>query len=157
MSTKQILFIVLLSILVAMSNTAWACHESDTGLRGHNPDLRFAGISVVIESAFALTSTTTGCNHYTYFIQQSYHQIAENAARGEGEYLEAFAHFRGCPSESLGSFKVVIRSNYQKLFLETDPLGKSFQKDLKWSYKIILNSDWNAAPFQTQVCPKHRH
>ena len=101
MYTKQVIFIVLMSILVAMSNTAWACHESDTGLRGHNPDLRFAGISVVTEAAFALTSTTTGCDHYTYFIQQSYHQIAENAAKGEGEYLEAFAHFRGCPSESL--------------------------------------------------------
>ena len=126
MYTKQVLFIVLLSILVAMSKTAWACHESDTGLRGHNPDLRFAGISVVTEATFALTSTTTGCDHYTYFIQQSYHQIAENAARGEGEYLEAFAYFRGCPLESLSSFKVVIRSNYQKLFLETDPLGKSF-------------------------------
>ena len=125
MYTKQVLFIVLLSILVAMSNTAWACHESDTGLRGHNPDLRFAGISVVTEAVFALTSTTTGCDHYTYFIQQSYHHIAENAAKGEGEYLEAFAHFRGCPSESLSSFKVLIRSNYQKLFLETDPLGKS--------------------------------
>ena len=89
MYTKQVLFIVSLIILVAMFNTAWACHESDTGLRGHNPDLRFAGISVVTEAAFALTSTTTGCDHYTYFIQQSYHQIAENAARGEGEYLEA--------------------------------------------------------------------
>ena len=128
MYTKQVLFVVFLSILVAMSNTAWACHESDTGLRGHNPDLRFAGISVVTEAAFALTSTTTGCDHYTYFIQQSYHQIAENAARGKGEYLEAFAHFRGCHSESLSSFKVVIRSNYQKLFLETDPLGKSFPR-----------------------------
>ena len=111
MYIKQVLFIVLLSILVAMSNTAWACHESDTGLRGHNPDLRFAGISVVTEAAIALTSTTTGCDHYTYFIQQSYHQIAENAARGEGEYLEAFAHFRGCPLKSLSSFNVVIRSN----------------------------------------------
>ena len=126
MYTKQVLFIVSLIILVAMSNTAWACHESDTGLRGHNPDLGFAGISVVTEAAGALTSTTTGCDHYTYFIQQSYHQIAENAAKGEGEYLEAFAHFRGCPSESLSSFKVVIRSDYQKLFLEIDPLGKSF-------------------------------
>ena len=93
MYTKQVLFIVSLIILVAMSNTAWACHESDTGLRGHNPDLRFAGISVVTEAAFALTSTTTGCDHYTYFIQKSYHQIAENAAKGEGEYLEAFAQF----------------------------------------------------------------
>ena len=136
MYTKQVIFIVLLSILVAMSNTAWACHESDTGLRGHNPDLRFAGISVVTEASFALTSTTTGCDHYTYFIQQSYHQIAENAARGEGEYLEAFAHFRGCPLESLGSFKVVIRSNYQKLFLETDPQGKSFPE----RFEMILQN-----------------
>ena len=84
MYTKQVLFIVSLIILVAMFNTAWACHESDTGLRGHNPDLRFAGISVVTEAAFALTSTTTGCDHYTYFIQQSYHQIAENAAEERG-------------------------------------------------------------------------
>ena len=128
MYTKQVIFIVSLSILVAMSNTAWACHESETGLRGHNPEWRFAGISVYTEAVFALTSTTTGCDHYTYFIQQSYHQIAENAARGEGEYLEAFAHFRGCPAESLGSFKVVIRSNYQKLFLKTDLQGKSFQQ-----------------------------
>ena len=141
MYTKQVLFIVSLIILVAMSNTAWACHESDTGLRGHNPDLRFAGISVVTEAAFALTSTTTGCDHYTYFIQQSYHQIAENAARGEGEYLEAFAHFRGCPSESLGSFKFVIRSNYKNFFWKLIQYGSLFQKDLKWSYKIILNSD----------------
>ncbi len=70
MYTKQFLFIVSLSIQIAMFNTAWACHESDTGLRGHNPDLRFAGISVVTEATFALTSTTTGCDHYTYFIQQ---------------------------------------------------------------------------------------
>ena len=55
MYTKQVLFIFSLIILVAMFNTAWACHESDTGLRGHNPDLRFAGISVVTEAAFALT------------------------------------------------------------------------------------------------------
>ena len=135
MYTKQVILIVLMSILVAMSNTAWACHESDTGLRGHNPDMRFAGISVVTEAAFALTSTTTGCDQYTYFIQQSYHQIAENAARGEGEYLEAFAHFRGCPSESLGSFKVVIRSNYQKLLLETNPLGKSYPKRIEMVLK----------------------
>ena len=131
MYTKQVIFIVSLSILVAMSNTAWACHESDTGLRGHNPEWRFAGISVVTEAAFALTSTTTGCDHYTYFIQQSYHQIAENAARGEGAYLEAFAHFRGCPAESLDSFKVVIRTHYQVLFLETDPQGKTFPHRLE--------------------------
>ena len=151
MYTKQVLFIVSLIILVAMSNTTWACHESDTGLRGHNPDLRFAGISVVTEATFALTSTTTGCDHYTYFIQQSYHQIAENAARGEGEYLEAFAHFRGCPSESLSSFKVVIRSNYQKLFLETDLQGKSFQQrfeEVMHRYPMLRQkynafSDWS--------------
>ena len=33
MYTKQVLFIVSLSIQIAMFNTAWACHESDTGLR----------------------------------------------------------------------------------------------------------------------------
>ena len=128
MYTKQVLFIVSLIILVAMFNTAWACHESDTGLRGHNPDLRFAGISVVTEAAFALTSTTTGCDHYTYFIQQSYHQIAENAAKGEGEYLEAFAQFRGCTRENLEPFKALVRIHYEELFLETDLQGKSFQQ-----------------------------
>ena len=63
MYTKQVLFIVSLSIRIAMFNIAWACHESDTGLRGHNHDLRFAGISVVTEATFALTSTTTDCDH----------------------------------------------------------------------------------------------
>ena len=128
MYTKQVLFIVLLSILVAMSNTAWACHESETGLRGHNPEWRFAGISVYTEAVFALTSTTTGCDHYTYFIQQSYHQIAENAAKGEGEYLEAFAQFRGCTRENLEPFKTLVRIHYEELFLETDLQGKSFQQ-----------------------------
>ncbi len=104
MYTKQVLFIVSLIILVAMFNTAWACHESDTGLRGHNPDLRFAGISVVTEAAFALTSTTTGCDHYTYFIQQSYHQIAENAAKGEGDIWKPLPTFAVAPQ------KVWVRS-----------------------------------------------
>ena len=126
MYTKQVLFIVSLIILVAMSNTAWACHESETGLRDHNPEWRFAGISVYTEAVFALTSTTTGCDHYTYFIQQSYHQIAENAAKGEGEYLEAFAQFRGCTRENLEPFKALVRIHYEELFLQTDPQGKSF-------------------------------
>ena len=126
MYTKQVIFIVSLSILVALSNTAWACHESDTGLRGHNPDWRFAGISVMTEVSFALTSTTTDCDHYTSFIQQSYPQIEENAAKGEGEYLEAFAQFRGCTRENLEPFKALVRIHYEELFLETDLQGKSF-------------------------------
>ena len=131
MYTKQVIFIVSLSILVAMSNTAWACHESDTGLRGHNLDWRFAGISVITEATFAFTSTTTGCDHYTSFIQRSYPQIAENAAKGEGEYLEAFALFRGCSKQNLEPFKAIMKNHYDELFLETDPQGKTFPHRLE--------------------------
>ena len=67
------------------------------------------------------------CRHHTGLILdvEEAHLLLLNT-KGEGEYLEAFTHFRVCPSESLSSFNMVIRSNYQKLFLETDPLGKSF-------------------------------
>ena len=118
MNSKNLIFFVTLSILIGMSSLARACHEEDLNLRGHNPDWRFAGISVITEATFAFRSTTTGCEHYTSFIQRSYPQIVENAAKGGGEYLEAFAHFRGCPKDSLESFKIVLRNHYEELFLE---------------------------------------
>ena len=128
MNSKNLIFFVTFSILIGMSSHARACHEEDLNLRGHNPEWRFAGISVITEATFAFTSTTTGCDHYTSFIQRSYPQIAENAAKGEGEYLEAFAQFRGCTRENLEPFKALVRIHYEELFLETDLQGKSFQQ-----------------------------
>ena len=68
----------------------------------------------------------TGCDHYTSFIQRCYPQIAENAAKGDGVYLEAFAQFRGCMRKNLDPFKALVRIHYEELFLETDLQGKSF-------------------------------
>ena len=126
MNSKNLIFYVMLSILISISGIARACHEEELNLRGHNPKWRFAGISVITESIFAFTSTTTGCDHYTSFIQNSYPQIAENAAKGEGEYLEAFALFRGCSKQNLEPFKAIMKNHYDELFLETDPQGKTF-------------------------------
>ena len=123
---KKIVFIPIAVILALFpgSKNLMACHEEASGgdrgiwptLRGHSPTSRQSGILVTFEGTSASISTTTNCDAYTQFIELNYDQIANNAAQGQGPYLDALASLRGCSDDSRFLFGRVIHANFSKLF-----------------------------------------
>ena len=136
---KYYLFIILFTIFLNC-NSSYACHENDINLRGHNPKLRYAGISQSVEILFAYTSTSTNCDFYTNFIKKNYKIIAENLSKGEGEFFNAFLTYLGCSREVKNSLKKIIRDNYDQLFKNNDQLGSKFYLRLK---KILNQSSFD--------------
>ena len=127
---KKMYYFSLVSILALFlgSENLMACHEEASGgdrgiwptLRGHNPTSRLSGILVTFESTTASISTTTKCDAYTHFIELNYDQIANNAAQGQGPYLDALASLRGCSDDSRFLFGRVIHANFSKLFKNSE-------------------------------------
>ena len=127
---KKICFFSLATILVLFlgSENLIACHEEASGgdrgiwptLRGHSPTSRLSGILVTFESTTASISTSTNCDAYTHFIELNYDQIANNAAQGQGPYLDALASLLGCSDDSKFLFGRVIHANFSKLFINSE-------------------------------------
>ena len=127
---KKICFFSIATILALFlgSENLIACHEEASGgdggiwptLRGHSPTSRQSGILVTFEGTSASISTTTNCDAYTHFIELNYDQIANNAAQGQGPYLDALASLRGCSDDSRFLFGRVIHANYSKLFKNSE-------------------------------------
>ncbi|MDP7621983.1 MAG: DUF3015 family protein [SAR324 cluster bacterium] len=127
------------------SKNLMACHEEASGgdrgiwptLRGHSPTSRQSGILVTFEGTSASISTTTNCDAYTHFIELNYDQIANNAAQGQGPYLDALASLRGCSDDSRFLFSRVIHANFSKLFKNSELRVEI----LNYSLDIILNRE----------------
>ena len=144
---KKICFFSLATILALFlgSENLIACHEEASGgdggmwptLRGHSPTSRQSGILVTFEGTSASISTTTNCDAYTHFIELNYDQIANNAAQGQGPYLDALASLRGCSDDSRLLFGRVIHANFSKLFQNIELKVKKLNHNLG----IIINSE----------------
>jgi len=144
---KKICFFSLATILALFlgSENLIACHEEASGgdggiwptLRGHSPTSRQSGILVTFEGTSASISTTTNCDAYTHFIELNYDQIANNAAQGQGPYLDALASLRGCSNDSRFLFGRVIHANFSKLFKNSELKVKILNHRLN----IILNRE----------------
>ena len=149
---KKICFFSLATILALFLGSEYliACHEEASGgdggmwptLRGHSPTSRQSGILVTFEGTSASISTTTNCDAYTHFIELNYDQIANNAAQGQGPYLDALASLRGCSYNSRLLFGRVIHANFSKLFknseLRVEILNHSLDIILKNEH-LLLN------------------
>ena len=127
---KKICFFSLATILALFlgSENLIACHQEASGgdggmwptLRGHSPASRQSGILVTFEGTSASISTTTNCDAYTHCIELNYDQIANNAAQGQGPYLDALASLLGCSDDSKFLFGRVIHANFSKLFINSE-------------------------------------
>ena len=127
---KKICFFSLATVLTLFlgSENLIACHKEASGgdggiwptLRGHSPASRQSGILVTFEGTSASISTTTNCDAYTHFIELNYDQIANNAAQGQGPYLDALASLLGCSDDSKFLFGRVIHANFSKLFINSE-------------------------------------
>ncbi len=56
------------------------------------------------------------------FVENSLVAIKIDAARGEGEYLNALAELWGCPSEDYSEFASTLHNHYLSLFNQSGPV-----------------------------------
>ena len=71
------------------------------------------------------------------FIELNDVKIANNAAQGQGTYLNALASLRGCSDDTRFIFGRVIHANYSKLFKNSELKVEILNHRLD----IILNSE----------------
>ena len=123
-----------------------ACHEEASGgdggmwptLRGHSPKNRQSGFLTSFEGTTAFSFTSTKCDEYTSFLELSYDQIAENAAKGHGPYIDALSSFRDCSINNKDRFQQLMREHFSYLFENHENNGAAFGHRLE----ILLSNRW---------------
>ena len=68
---------------------------------------------------------------YTGFLMRNYDQIAEDASRGQGFFIEALASYHGCSIQGVETFKSVVQNNFIELFESKDSNGAALDLGLK--------------------------
>ena len=142
---KKLGLLSMFTILAFTSGSEYlmACHEEASGgqfvptLRGHNPKYRLSGFLMSFETTTAFSSTSSSCDAYTSFLELSYDQIAENAAQGNGPYLDALSSFRDCSINNKDRFQQLIRKHFSYLFENLENNGAALGHRLE----IVLKHD----------------
>ena len=112
--------LTFLLVFAVWLTVAHACHEEKTDwLSGHKDKFSKNAITIATEDALAITSTSTSCNAYTFFLHKKYDQVVENAAQGTGEYLNVVAAHQCCPVQFHLEFGLALKANYGMIFLGT--------------------------------------
>ena len=94
---------------------------------------------------FGLTTGTSNCGTkgvFSYereqeaFAEVAYDEISREMARGEGEYLTAFATLMGCSADAQPAFATTTKASYGKIFTENaQPI------EVVESVRSVLRSD----------------
>lgn len=98
---------------------------------------------------FAITTGTSNCTktgvamldkEQELFVELSYHEISREMAKGEGEYLTAFATVMGCSADVQSDFADATKANYGKIFGT-----EASASEVIGSVKSVLRNDANLA------------
>lgn len=98
---------------------------------------------------FGITTGTSNCTdggsamiekEQELFAEVSYDEISREMAKGEGEYLTAFATVMGCSADVHGDFAAATKASYGKIFSAQATAG-----DVVSSVKSVLRSDASLA------------
>lgn len=110
------------------------------------------------ESSTQFSSTYGDCsiwaNNDQWLRRESY--VAENmgslrndAARGEGEYLDSFMFLSGCPATSKSQFSKLLHENYSVLFNSDEDWGFASDVDVLVKHDSGLSAACNGFPTST--------
>lgn len=93
-----------------------------------------------------MTSGTSNCTQHKivlkekeslHFASMNYYELKRDAAKGEGEYLSAFATTIGCPAQAQARFNQKVRGSYGEVFRAGAKVDA--ESALLEVYKIILS------------------
>ena len=122
-------------------------HFTD-GMRGQKKHKNVFGIT--IEAGLSTTiaptemsATSTDCKwmlaRIEQFFDESYPQIAEESAQGQGPHLEALAALVGCNAQQTMLLEKAMQQNYHGIFSKED-INHSINE-----FYTVVNSDYQLA------------
>lgn len=142
--------LVLLAMVALAAPYAWAGETSGCGLGS----TLFEGQSGLVPNVLAITTNGTSWNN-TFgitlgtsrcsssggtvqndqqreeFVAVNFEQLAEDMARGEGQYMATMADMMGCPAAVQADFARMSQEQYPVLFPEQEVDAKTWLRGLK--------------------------
>ncbi len=96
-------------------------------------------------NTIAMTSGTSGCASHSivkndslpqHFAESNHQQLMVEMAKGQGEYLQAFAWTLGCQSDSSYQlFQSTVRGNYEQIYNGSDVTPAEVLKNVRSQMK----------------------
>ena len=122
MRTGKILFLMSIWIIGGVV-PAMACHKGGAlGYASGSPLMSTTDYVLAPIWIFASTSGTSGCENWDLvqnsqekYIDQNWNHLAEEAAQGKGEHLDALAQLLGCTTYE--PISQILHKQYTELFL----------------------------------------
>lgn len=71
------------------------------------------------------------------FATENYFELASDTAKGNGDFLNAYAHLMGCNNKVKNQFKSQMQSSYTDLFKSGSTKAEALVEE---TYKVILNN-----------------
>lgn len=140
MKTKALLALISVLSLVLLSAPAFAESDSDvcglgwqvTNKKSFAATTTRSVTNTFVPPTFGMTSGTMGCAQHTIvkkeepafrFLLANHHALELEMARGEGEYLAAFASEWGCAPSSFARFSEVLQKGFGEVYSEPSSNG----------------------------------
>ena len=167
LNTRNLLFTLMAFALVSLTFALSINAHATDGSSGCGPGWYIAKDESLVSSALRATTNgilfpvstlgmtfgTSNCTQHKlvrtekeslHFATMNYFELKSSIAKGDGEYLSAFATTIGCPESAQFEFNSKLKQNYDQIMpnSKVDP-----EKMLLEVYKIILTS-----PFLIQQC-----
>ena len=135
---------MLATVIIFGGGNVWGCHKGGPmGFATNDPGAFSLDITISPTYTGASTSGTAGCKDWDYSQHQRNHYLEtqwaflnEDAARGKGDHLTAFAHMMGCTKEQETQFSALVRKNYSNLFGKTEA-----RSDLLTQFEILVSEN----------------
>jgi hypothetical protein len=153
---KYVLFMFVLSIFsVSMTSIRADDQSSGCGLgwavtkrKSILSSLVRAYTNVTFSSSFGMTSGTSGCAEHSlvmkdkkmiHYTESNYHQLMQEMAEGEGEFIRTYAHMMGCRGEGEQRFIQTLKKNYSQIYTHEGVRPDAVYEHVKQS---VSSSPW---------------
>ena len=121
--------LLALPVILLWNGILLACHRGGPmGFADNDPGAFSLDVSSSPTYIAASTVGTAGCKNWDYarqqllhYIQDQWSVISEDASRGSGENLTAFAQIMGCNKSDQVDFRIMVHHYYSFLFQKTEP------------------------------------
>ena len=131
--------LTVLLLFAGWLTVAQACHEEKNDwLSGHKDKFSSNAITIATEDTMAITSTSTSCDAYTFFLHKKYDQVVENAAPRYGRVLNVVATNQGCPVQYHQVFGSALKADFASVFQGT---SREYPQVLIRRFRQVIESN----------------
>lgn len=149
-------------ILVSLSAVSYADSSVGCGLGSLifkdtsliSSSLRVTTNNVFLTQYLGVTSGTSGCSRHSivqnekshiHFAEVNFKKLTEEMARGEGQYLQAFAFTLGCKVDAASELGRLTKNQFEKIIPDENVDANQMLKNLGSTIRLNSNLSKNCS------------